>query len=155
MLFIIAFAFGFLAACSAALLEMALLGSNTTSFSTQGLATLLGVAIIEELAKYLFLWQYGRRFFQTVATSIRHTAMVGLSFGGGFAGLEILFILWNDSIGPLGFLFGIITLHIVTTLLLSAFLFSTRRTDSKRALLIMCAAIAIHTLYNTALFLLF
>ncbi len=151
MPFITAFIFGLLAASLAVVLELTFFGSNTTAFNTQSVIILLGIVIIEESVKYLLLRQYAIRFLKESFLSLRETFIIGIAFGVGFAALETGLILWNDLMGPLSALVGIVALHSITSSLFALSLLSGLRRHPRLAPAVYLAALAIHALYNALL----
>ncbi|OGI15039.1 MAG: hypothetical protein A3E38_03295 [Candidatus Moranbacteria bacterium RIFCSPHIGHO2_12_FULL_54_9] len=154
MPFIFAIIFGALAGSFALILELvtlpgdALITGPSQYFAFGSIFTLLGVALIEETSAYLFLRQYALRYFPGTLASVRATLLSGLLFGIGFASLEIALILWNSSGWLVWPLFGILFIHIVTSLIFALFLlyFSQKRPWFAPAPI--AGALVLHTLYN-------
>lgn len=158
--------FGILAASFALLVEIlitslipAIPSTLQHIFSFGTFLTLLGIACIEESAKYLFLSQYAKRFSANIIPSLRISIPIGALFGAGFAIVEIFLATGTMQSHPSLAIPSMAMLHIITGIMFSVFLFSPlyrRLTVSKRRLLasyLIASAILLHTLYNMYVFL--
>lgn len=154
MPFMTIFLFGILAASFALIIELllfvlmpaSLMISETLAFTN--LFALLGVALIEEVSKYIFLRQYALRFLSEKKLLIRNALLLGVSFGIGFSALEIVLIQNEMSRFPGLEPLGTAGVHIITSSMLASILLSavTKRVSS--GLIILVAAILLHALYN-------
>ena len=158
--------FGILAASLALLAELFIASltpaipltlENAFSFGT--LLTLLGVAIIEEVSKYLFLHQYARRFSAPFVPSLKISLSLGTLFGIGFAAPEMYLATGVFLSSPVLTFPSMLAVHVVTSVMFALFLFSAlyqRLTIPKKWLLasyLIAAAILLHMLYNIYVFL--
>ena len=148
MLWVTFFIFGLLASLGALILEL-LLASFFIDPSTLGSAfvpstfSLLLFAIIEEASKIVFFLQATRR----TATSSRPLS-TGIAFGIGFASLEYFALSYIQNL-PSGPLYGILLVHLITSIFLAFFV---SKYQSKKALLILLACLAtLHFGYNILL----
>lgn len=166
MLSLSLFFFGILASGFALLVELLVSGIvpaiSTLSqepFSFSTFLSLVCLASIEEVSKYLFLSQYIRRFSPSLPSSWKHSFWLGALFGIGFAAPETFLATGAFSSAPLLAFPSMITVHIITSILFAVFLFSSlyrSLTGSKRHLLasyLIASAILLHTLYNMYVFL--
>lgn len=121
------------------------------TFSAMTLFSLLGVALIEETSKYIFLRQYALRYLREMSTSVRGALLLGTLFGLGFASLET-FLTVQTGIGtPVFSLFGTAGIHIVTSLIFASYLLRFSRRPFLAPGLI-ATTVVLHTLYNIAVF---
>ncbi len=123
--------------------------SPALSFTT--FLAFLSIAGIEELSKYIFLRQYAKRFLSDFPSAITKSVLLGISFGLGFAALEIFLIWYNLTRLPLWALFGSAGLHIFTSVVFTVFLFSVAQKRFTRETLIALAIFS-HLLYNVLVF---
>lgn len=153
MPFITIFLFGILAAIFALIIELLLFGfipdslmiSETLAFTN--LVTLFGIALIEEVSGYIFLRQYALRFLSEKKWLAQDPLFLGVSFGIGFATLEILLIQNEMSKLPELAALGTAGIHIITSSMFAFTLFSST-TKHLSSGLILVAATLLHTLYN-------
>ncbi len=145
--------FGMLAASFALIFELLLSGVNpafliiseTLTFKT--LVALLGIALLEEVSKYIFLRQYALRFLLAKKLLAKNIFLLGISFGVGFSALEILLIQNEMLAFPYLASLGTACLHIATSII---FAFSLLSSAEKRfpPFLVLLIALLLHTLYN-------
>lgn len=151
--FITALFFGILAASLALIAELVLLTGAPVfltipeTSSPKTLLSLIGIACIEETAKYILLRQYIVRFLPAKTLLAQSPLVLGISFGIGFSILEILLIQKITSTLPALASLGIISLHIITSGVLALTLcsYSEKRFSVPIALVI---TIYLHTLFN-------
>lgn len=156
MPFIAIILFGILAASFALALE--LLATGLSSVSLVSLETLSfkvalvlsGIALIEEVSKYIFLRQYALRFFATNKSAIKNAVLLGAGFGIGFAAPEIFLMQSGAIASPAMAFIGTAGLHMATSsaFAITLFSFSERRFSS---FLILSAAILLHLFYNASI----
>jgi RsiW-degrading membrane proteinase PrsW (M82 family) len=151
MVYVIVFIFGLLAAFAALLLELFFLSwtiditniKATAPAFTPTLFSLLILALIEETTKIVFFLRSTR--FNSLSG---HFLLVGSVFGIGFASLEY-FALSQMSVALGGPFFGILLVHVLTSILLVALL---RNAPTRNRILAALALItSIHFLYNALL----
>lgn len=138
-----AFIYGFLAAILALFLQMVvwIFFPNIFSlpealtFTTLGIILLL--ALTEEVARFLFIYQYLKK------VSVPSIFLPALFFGLGFAILEVLFTFWTGFSAKVFFSSA---LHLILTLFVFWFLQGpfTRRSVG----FILIGTLLIHTLFN-------
>ena len=158
MPFIALILFGVLAASFALIFELLATGLAAVSLSPETLSAgtlgiLLSIASIEEIAKYLFLRQYARRFLTADRCTLPYALLCGVGFGSGFAALE--FFLSQNGVAaiPAPALIGTAGLHIATSSALAVTLFSSAQKTSFR-FFVLALAILVHTAYNATVLLL-
>ncbi|MFZ2299812.1 MAG: PrsW family glutamic-type intramembrane protease [Candidatus Moraniibacteriota bacterium] len=160
MLAILAILFGILAAGSALIAELLIASFSPVPITLEGTFSfvvffaIVGIALIEEIVKYVFLRQYVRRFFAQETPSLKASLSLGTLFGLGFAAPEIYLATGVFQSFPLLAFPSILAVHIMTSVAFALFLFSSspRFTGPKRQLLVfslIAAAVLLHTLYNT------
>ncbi len=145
--------FGILAASFALIFELLLPGLDPASLMSsetlfpQTLIILLGIALIEESSKYIFLRQYALRFLLAKQLLAKNIFLLGISFGVGFSTLEILLIQNEMLAFPYLAALGTACLHIATSII---FAFSLLSSVEKRfpSFLVLLIALLLHTLYN-------
>lgn len=157
MPFTIIFFFGILAGCFALLVELLIASlfslsmESLQSFSTYSLLLLFGIAFVEETAKYLFLFQYAKRFFHDTAATFARALLLGGIFGIGFASTEFILVEQSAASFPTLALTGTAGLHVVISIIFAIHIFVFFRERFSPTLPIT-AAVFLHTLYNTAIF---
>lgn len=130
--------FGILSSCFALVFELVILTlplfpdsvlysffplSSGEAFTLGTFLALLGAALFEEIAKYLFLRQYALRYLEQITLPTQETLLLGALFGGGFALVELTLILGSSDPHSFLPLLGIGILHILTSLFFAFFLF--------------------------------
>lgn len=159
--------FGILSSCFALVFELVAL--SLSSFSGQPLAlslfafgetfslatafSLLGLALIEETSKYLFLRQYALRYLKDSLASLRGALLLGILFGLGFSSLEIALTVSAGEAASFFAPAGIAVIHILTSLGFAAYLFHFSPRRPFFAPFLILAATFLHALYNMAVFL--
>lgn len=153
MPYITVFLFGILAATFALIVELLLPGWHLADLMISGtldftvLVALLGVALIEEGFKYIFLRQYALRFLPEKKVLIRDALLLGVSFGIGFSAIEMLLI-QSEMSALYGFApLGTAGIHITTSVLFAVALCSPLRKHFLSSFA-LAAAVIFHTLYN-------
>ena len=151
-----AFIFGFLSAILALVLEIILIPSESfpqvtaLSWSVRSMLLLIGVAFIEESSKYLFLSRYLLQFSENAVT-VSQKIFLGALFGLGFGSLELTLAYYGTRFSQIDtWFFGIVFLHIATSLILVAFLHRFQNVRNKFLLPILVATLT-HLLYNVLL----
>ena len=149
MTFVTLFIFGLLSAIAALLLELLAtsfaidaptLLSQTAFVPSTSLLFIL--AIIEEGSKILFLLQAKKRSF------LHSPLMGGIGFGLGFASLEYFTLSFLVTL-PGGPFYGMLLIHLVTSLILSSII---TKTSSKQVFFLVFLSLSvIHFLYNSLL----
>lgn len=150
--------FGVLSASFALLIELTVLNLgalhryDSLTFDFSSLTLLALVAVIEESSKYLFLRQYLLRFFSGTPLRQNQVLGLGLSFGAGFASLEVAFSLSGGATeNSLFWLLGNLLLHSATGLIILFFLKYDEKRLLSAAAIPLALSIVIHLLYNSAL----
>ena len=118
-------------------------GLLTETVFTPTLFSLFILALIEESVKILFFLRSTRLNFLPV-----HPLFFGLSFGVGFASLEYfaLSLMGTETSGPL---FGILLIHLITSILL---VFLLRQLSTRRQIFVTLGILVlIHFGYNAIL----
>ncbi len=162
--------FGALAASFALLLELLVASLSSVPIALEGkfsfmvLLVIVGIAIIEEMSKYIFLRQYVRRFFTHTNPTLQTSLILGALFGTGFAAIETAIAAAMPlPYSPLPFL-ATASIHITTSVAFAVFLLTSaapRQSDAPAvrqhfpASWLIASAILLHTLYNLAIIFLF
>ncbi|MBP6889619.1 MAG: hypothetical protein KBC83_04475 [Candidatus Moranbacteria bacterium] len=138
MLLFTALIYGILAAGAAFLLESLFL----TGLSLNILVLIAG-AILEEGAKFIFLFQWRKRFLPLVPILLPYQLFLFTLFGVGFAMVEI-----SLAVPPkISILLSLTSIHILTSLLLGSFLI-LKKSSPIMLPLGFILAISLHTTYN-------
>lgn len=154
MPFITILIFGALASCFALIFEFIFLSPVASIYQpfTLTLATtlsLLALACIEEVSKYLFLRQYAIRFSKDTVITSQKIFLFSIFFGIGFSLLEIFLSSQNGITTPFLPMFGRTLLHIGTSFILASFIFPPSKTSfSRKTLWLILAVTFIHFFYN-------
>lgn len=167
MSLITAFIFGLLSAAASTIVEASALSLSYFSdytFATSPLAfigdfslitllTFIGIAAVEETAKFIFLRQYAVRFYSNATIDRRKVWVSGTLFGLGFVAFEIL-LAFSGSFRLTAFFLGsILLVHITTCLAFASYLF--RRGPYPPLLpplFLYLSLVGFHTLCNVAIF---
>lgn len=153
MPFVFIVLFGLLSACFALLIEIGVLslGDITnptfTPFNFSSLHTLLLLAVIEEVSKFLFLAQFAKRFFSETHAMLHLALLLGILFGIGFSAPEF-FLSIHSLVTDFTPIISVVALHILTSILLAYYVFFTHKKQPLFLLAFLALAISLHVLYN-------
>lgn len=160
MRYVSVFLFGILSAGFALLLELLLIGFGIVSESslnnllsgmtkaTTTLSPLILFASAEEIARFLFVRQYARRFPFTEETKKTSLLLLGILFGAGFSSLEIILGLQDLPTDARSGLFGVLAVHAFFSVLFFFYFFSRKEKSLWKNVSILSLAVSLHTLYN-------
>lgn len=140
--------YGFFAASAALLVEILVGASSPASTPSlpPGVLFIILAASIEEGSKWLFLRQFHLRY-GTVLTPPA-LLLAGILFGVGFSMLELLLITAGFKALAWFPLFGILSLHLLTSLAFALYLLGPARHTLLRTIGLSLGMVALHTLYN-------
>lgn len=130
--------YGILAAGAAFLLESLFLAGMSLTIS----AFIIG-ACIEEGMKFLFLFQWQRRFLISYPSALPFRLFAFALFGIGFASVEVFL-----AVPPhIGILLALTSVHTLTSLLLG-YALSVKKLPQISLIIGFVLAVLIHTAYN-------